>query len=281
METPDDEITQPIDLAALRGELTRKPRRKKLDLYEVTADSMAGDTMPGLVRKHNEDAFACCSKPDGYLSLAIVADGIGGREYGEIASSACVATMIKAWRRFSSGITDTTWENAQDFLIHAVMEANDLVYKTSLQKNVQMGTTLAAIQFADRYAVIANAGDSRVYRLRDHQLELLSTDHTPVAEAVARGELSQEEAEKSPLRHRITRAIGVTEFAVPQLKVVDHKPGDCYLLCSDGLTAHVSDSDIQQEMDSCYDPVQCVDHLMKRTLRGGASDNVTIIAIFA
>ena len=129
METPDDEITQPIDLAALRGELTRKPRRKKLDLYEVTADSMAGDTMPGLVRKHNEDAFACCSKPDGYLSLAIVADGIGGREYGEIASSACVATMIKAWRRFSSGITDTTWENAQDFLIHAVMEANDLVYK--------------------------------------------------------------------------------------------------------------------------------------------------------
>ena len=227
MEIPDNEITQARDLAALRDESIRKPKRKKFDLYEVTADTMAGDTMSGLIRRHNEDAFACCAKPDGYLSLAVIADGIGGRKQGEVASSACVATMIKAWRKFSSKYTDTTWENAQDFLIHAVMDANDLVYKTSLQKNVQMGTTIAAVQFADRYAVIANAGDSRVYRLRDHQLELLSTDHTPAAEAFARGEMTWEEAQVSPLRNRITRAIGVSEFAVPQLRVVDHKPGDC------------------------------------------------------
>jgi protein phosphatase len=161
------------------------------------------------------------------------------------------------------------------------MAANSLVYKAALQKNIQMGTTIAAIQFADRYAVIANAGDSRVYRLRDEQLELLSTDHTPAAEAFARGEMTWEEAQISPLRNRITRAIGVAEFAVPQLRVVDHKPGDCYLLCSDGLTAHVSDSEILQEMASCCDPHQCVDHLMKRTLCGGATDNTTIISIFA
>ena len=281
MENPDNESTQVIDLAALRSEPNKKPKRKKIDLYEVSADCMAGDTMSGLVRRHNEDAFACCCKPDGYLSLAVIADGIGGRKHGEIASSACIATMIKEWRKFSSKYTDTTWENAQEFLIHAVMAANDLVYKTALQKNIQMGTTIAAVQFADRYAVIANAGDSRVYRLRDHQLELLSTDHTPAAEAFARGEMTWEEAQISPLRNRITRAIGVAEFAVPQLRVVDHKPGDCYLLCSDGLTGHVSDSEILQEMDNCYDPTQCIDHLMKRTLRGGAHDNTTIISIFA
>ena len=144
-----------------------------------------------------------------------------------------------------------------------------------------MSKDIADINSCDIENAIANAGDSRVYRLRDHQLELLSTDHTPAAEAFARGEMTWEEAQISPLRNRITRAIGVAEFAVPQLRVVDHKPGDCYLLCSDGLTGHVSDSEILQEMDNCYDPMQCIDHLMKRTLRGGAHDNTTIISIFA
>lgn len=281
MENPDNEITQVIDLAELRGETPRKPKREKLDLYEVSADGMTGDTHHGLVRRHNEDCFACCSKADGHLSLAVVADGIGGREHGEVASSACIATMIKAWRQFTAKYFDTTWENAQEFLVDAVMEANELIYKNSLKAGSQMGTTVAALLFADRYAVIANAGDSRVYRLRNHQLELLSTDHTPVAEAVARGELSEMDAIFSPLRHTITRAIGVSEFAAPQIKVVDHQPGDCYLLCSDGLTIHVSDDEIQQEMEACYDPAQCVDHLMKRALRGGAHDNVTIISVFA
>lgn len=281
MENSESEITQAIDLAALRGEVSSKPKRKKLDLYEVPADNIAGDSVAGLVRSHNEDSFACCTKPDGYLSLAVVADGIGGSEYGEVASSAAVATIIKSWRKFSGKYGDTTWENAQEFLVHAVMDANELVYKTSVQNNVRMGTTLAAVQFADRYAVIVNVGDSRVYRLRDHKLNLLSTDHTPVAEAVARGELSWEAAKDSPLRHTITRAIGVSEFVVPQFRVVDHQPGDCYLLCSDGLTIHIPDEDICQEMDACYDPIQCVEHLITKTLRKGAHDNVTIISIFA
>lgn len=281
MENPDDEITQAIDLAALRGDSPRKPKRKKFDLYEVTAESIAADSLPGLVRKHNEDCFACCTKPDGLLSLVLVADGIGGSEKGEVASSACVASIVKSWRKFSSRYTDTTWENAQMFLFHAIMDANELVYKTSVQQNIPMGTTVAAIQFADRYAVIANAGDSRVYRLRNHELEQLSTDHTPVAEALSRGEISETEAKESPMRHTITRAIGVVEFAAPQVRVVDHLPGDCYLLCSDGLTLHVSDEEIRQEMEACYDPVQCVDHLIKKTLRGGAHDNVTIISVFA
>ena len=280
MENPDDEITQAIDLAALRGEPARKPKRKKFDLYEIHTDSMAADSLPGLVRKNNEDCYACCTKPDGHLSLTIIADGIGGSEKGEVASSACVSSMIKAWRKFSSQFEDTTWENAQEFLVHAVIDANELIYKASLQDKIPMGTTIAAIQFADRYAIIANAGDSRVYRLRNHELEQLSTDHTPVAEALFKGEISKNEAINSPMRHTITRAIGVTEFAAPQIRVVDHQPGDCYLLCSDGLTLHVPDEEIKQEMDACYDPVQCVDHLIKKTLLRGAHDNVTIISIF-
>ena len=88
MENPE-EITQAIDLAALRGEVQRRPKRKKIDLYEVAADSIAADSLIGLVRKHNEDCFACCTKPDGHLALAAVADGIGGSEKGEVASSAC------------------------------------------------------------------------------------------------------------------------------------------------------------------------------------------------
>lgn len=281
METPDDEITQAIDLAALRGEIPRKPKRERIDLYEVSAENISAESLPGLIRKHNEDSFACCTKPDGHLSLAVVADGIGGSEKGEVASSSCVALLIREWRKFSSRYTDTTWENAQEFLSQTLFDANDLIYKDSIKKKIPMGTTVAAIQFADRYAVIANAGDSRVYRLRDHELQQLSTDHTPVAEALTRGEITEQEAMQSPFRHAITRAIGVTEFTSPQFCIVDHQPGDCYLLCSDGLTLHVSDEEIRQDMDACYDPVQCVDHLIKKAYRGGAHDNVTIISIFA
>lgn len=281
MEIPDNETTQAIDLAALRGGVGRKPKKERFDLYAVTSDSMMGDTMPGLVRTNNEDSFICCTKPDGHLSLAVVADGIGGGDYGEIASSASTAAMIREWRKFAKKYVDTTWENAQEFLLHAIAEANSQVYRISLERDIRMGTTVAAIQFADRYAVIANAGDSRVYRLRNHELEMLSTDHTQVAEAVQRGEISLNDAVKSPNRHTITRALGVVEFMAPQIRVVDHKPGDCYLVCSDGLTIHVTDDEIRQEMDSCYDPTQCVDHLMRRTLQAGAHDNVTIISIFA
>ena len=281
METADSETTQIIDLSALRDGSQRKPRKERVDLYEVSADNMAGDSIPGLIRHHNEDNFACCAKPDGHLSLAITADGIGGGEFGEIASFLCVSNMIREWRKFSAKYQDTVWETAQSFLTGSLERTNSLVYQYSCEKGVHMGTTVAAILFADRYAVIANAGDSRVYRLRNNELEMLSTDHTPVAEALSRGEISLEEARRSPFRHTITRAIGVEETLVPQIRIVDHFPGDSYLLCTDGLTIHVPDEEIRQEMEACYDPVQCVDHLLRRALRGGAHDNVTIISIFA
>ena len=168
-----------------------------------------------------------------------------------------------------------------DVLVHAIMDANESVYKIALQKEVLMGTTLAAVLFADRYVLVANAGDSRVYRLRNHTLEQLSIDHTAVAEALALGEITEQEAANSPYRHTITRAVGAGEFIVPQISVTDHLPGDCFLICSDGLTSHLTDEEIAWEMDSCYDPAQCVDHLMKQTMRKGAYDNITIISIFA
>ncbi len=281
MEIPDSEITQAIDLAALRGEVPRKPKREKVDLYEVSAESIFGDSLSGLVRTNNEDCYACCTKPDGHLSLVVVADGIGGGEYGEVASAACVAAMIRNWREFTAQHRDATWEDTQEYLVRAVAEANELVYRSGMEYGVRMGTTIAALQFADRYAIVINAGDSRVYRLRNHELEMLSTDHTPVAESLANGDITPEEAKKSPLRHTITRAVGVVEFLVPQIRIVDHQPGDCYLLCSDGLTLHVSDEEIRNEMDACYDPEQCVEHLIRKTLCGGAQDNFTILSVFA
>ena len=281
MEIRDNEATQIIDLAALRGEAPRKPKKEKIDLYEVTPDNMFGDTIPGLVRPNNEDCFACCARPDGHLSMAVVADGIGGGDCGEIASAACVAGLVRAWRKFSAKYKDVTWENAQKFLADSIEEVGAGIYRDSLKRQIRMGTTVAALLFADRYAIVANAGDSRVYRLRDKQLEQISTDHTVVAEALAKGKIKQEQVESCPFRHAITRAAGLAETVNPQIRIVDHLPGDGYLLCSDGLTLHVPDSEIRKEMDSCYDPVECVEHLIKTTLRAGAHDNVTIISVFA
>lgn len=281
MEIPDSETTQIIDLSVLRGDFQKKPKKQKLDLYEVPADNMFGDSVTGIVRQLNEDCYACCAKHDGHLSLAMVADGIGGRDSGEIASAMCISSVIRSWRTFSGKYSDTTWERAQLFLKNAIDSANGKIYQSANEQNIRMGTTIAALLFADRYAVIANAGDSRVYRLRAGNLEILSTDHTPVAEALEKGEITLEEAEKSPFRHTITRAVGIMESANPQFRVVDHIPGDRYLLCSDGLTLHVPDEEIRTELDSCCDPEQCVEHLIKRTLRGGAYDNATIISVFA
>ena len=281
MDIRDSETTQVIDLAALRGDVPRKPKKEKVDLYEVTSDNMFGDTIPGLVKPQNEDCFACCTKADGHLSMAVVADGIGGGDCGEVASADCIAGLVCAWRKFTAKYPDTTWENAQKFLADSIEEVNSRIYEDSIKRRISMGTTVAALLFADRYAVIANAGDSRVYRLRDKQLELLSTDHTVVAEALANGTIKPELAAVSPLRHVITRAVGIVEAANPQIRVVDHRPGDSFLLCSDGLTLHVPDPEIQREMDSCYDPVECVEHLLKATLRAGAQDNVTVISVFA
>ena len=277
----DSDKTQVIDLAALRGEPPRKPKREKLDLYEVTPDNMFGDTIPGLVRPNNEDSFACCSRPDGHLSMAVVADGISGSDGGELASTACIAGMVRSWRSFTAKYQDTTWENAQRFLSDTIRNVNSAICRDAAKRNVTMGTTVAALLFADRYAVIANAGDSCVYRLRDHQLELLSTEHTVAAEALIKGEITPEQLETFPFRHTITRAVGVSEKEKPQIRVTDHQPGDGYLLCSDGLTLHVPDEEIRREMDSCYEPRECVEHLIRTTLRGGARDNVTIISVFA
>ena len=146
MDIPDSETTQAIDLAALRGEYPRKPKREKFDLYEVSADNVYADSLIGLVRQNNEDCYACCTKKDGHLSMLAVADGIGGSDSGELASSICIAALVRAWRAFTKKYQDTTWEDAQNFLMNAIDTANEIVYRESLLRNNQMGTTVAVLQ---------------------------------------------------------------------------------------------------------------------------------------
>jgi protein phosphatase len=140
-----------------------------------------------------------------------------------------------------------------------------------------MGTTLSAVMLIQDRAVICQVGDSRVYRLRNGELSQVTTDHSWVEESVAAGMMSREEAEKHPYRNMLTRAIGAEEAPVtPDIIEEPIEEGDLFLLCSDGLMAHVEDDQIRQVLEENA-PSRASWKLVQAALAGGGSDNVTVL----
>jgi serine/threonine protein phosphatase PrpC len=200
-------------------------------LLDAFALSVAGR------RSNNEDAI--CARPE--LGLFVVADGMGGYEGGEVASAIAVDAICELVRR-TAGDADVTWPYKIDpersidenEIIVATRLANERIAARRTGLLEQMGSTVAVLRLSEDRAVIGHVGDSRVYRLRDAVLAQLTVDHSLVAQLVANG-MPPEEAERSPWRHVITRALG-TPNADPEVQREPARPGDVYLLCSDGLS---------------------------------------------
>lgn len=208
----------------------------QLDMYAL---SIAGR------RNNNEDAI--CAAPE--LGLFVVADGMGGYEGGEIASALTIDAIHALVRRTASD-ADVTWPYqidpaltvGENELMVATRLANDRIAALRTGALHEMGSTMAAVLFTREHAVIAHVGDSRVYRLRGGALTQLTVDHSLVAQLVANG-MSPEDAERSPWRHVITRALG-TASADPEVSREPAHPGDVYLLCSDGLSEVLEPAEI-------------------------------------
>lgn len=227
----------------------------------------AGVTDVGNVRPSNEDHYLAGG------ALFAVADGMGGLGQGEQASRLAIDVLQRAFT------TDPTAAG----LVEAVAQAN-----TELQRNAAAeagdqvwGTTLAAVarvgKVDDDRLVIVNVGDSRVYLFRDGVLELLSADHSRVADLVRAGEITAAEASDHPERHVLTSAIGVTERVVPSVNHIRPSPGDRLLLCSDGLFNEVSEAVISAALGSGQPPRQVADRLVAQAKENGGSDNVTVV----
>ena len=224
----------------------------------------AASTDPGRRRRHNEDAYVC--EPP----LFAVADGIGGAQAGEVASNLAAAAL-----RDDSG--DGGGRERVEALIQ---EANRRVYlrQTHDATVSGMGTTMTAALVEDGKVWIGHVGDSRAYLVRDGRLEQLTDDHSLVAELVRTGRLSPEEADTHPQRSVVTRALGTDPTVDVDTFSIEARPGDLFLLCSDGLTSMVSDAKILGEIERKRSDLRsAAKGLVRAANRGGGEDNITVV----
>jgi len=233
----------------------------------------AGATHPGQLRDHNEDSYHI----DLELGVAILADGMGGHQAGEVASRIAVDVMME--RLGDHGEEAGTAGACGERLADAVVEANRRVLDTADERPDcrGMGSTLVAACFNnDRYAVV-HVGDSRLYRLRDGDLEQLTEDHSLVQEMIRHGMMSREEAMMSFNKNLITRALGIENHVTAETSEGDLQSGDLFLLCSDGLSDVVDGDHLKAALADCDDLEQCAERLIDLANAGGGPDNITVV----
>ncbi|HXO21311.1 MAG TPA: Stp1/IreP family PP2C-type Ser/Thr phosphatase [Thermoanaerobaculia bacterium] len=237
----------------------------------------------GLTRAHNEDYF----EVDPKNRLYVVADGMGGHSHGEVAAELAVDAIREFIEKTND--RDTTWPFAADsrlarhsnLLKMAVRLAHDKVLGAIRQDGSLsgMGTTVVGFLLEGPTAAIAHVGDSRAYRLRDGRLDQLTQDHTWVHEQVMAGFLSKEQARSHPLKNVVTRALGGESDVLVDVREVEVKPGDLYLLCSDGLTSMLGDADIRERLASGRGLHEICRQLVGDANARGGIDNVTVVLL--
>ena len=242
-----------------------------------------GLTHVGRQRQHNEDNFLV--EDDAHLFL--VADGMGGHAAGEIASRIAVDSIIEFILHTKED--DGTWPHAYDEhykrstnrLMAAVRMANTRVLE-AMRKDARlrgMGTTVVACLADEDTMSVAHVGDSRAYLIRDKNISRITNDHSWVFEQVQAGMLTEAEAEKHPLRNVITRALGGALQVSPDASEIECKPGDVYLLCSDGLTGMVPEDEILRVVMESENVEKACQQLIDEANERGGLDNITAILV--
>ena len=220
----------------------------------------------GKVRKNNEDS--------GYASkdLLVVADGMGGHEAGELASAATISAVVNASDDNSD--VDTVLGHLADAVITSGEYIADVVARN--REFAGMGTTMTALALRDDRVAIAHVGDSRAYILREGELQQLTKDHTFVQTLVDSGQISREQAAVHPRRNLMMRAIDGIHAVEVDLSVREARPGDRFMLCSDGLCGVLDEATIA-EMLSTSELASAVTALIDAALDAGGPDNVTVL----
>lgn len=245
------------------------------------AIDVAGLSDIGLQRKHNEDAFDF----DASAGIMVLADGMGGHQAGEVASEIAVLSMLadlqfhfkKKFQFFSRAKKE-----AEPHIIHkAVHRTNALIYNISQTQPrfTGMGTTLLVSVFSKNKVFVGHIGDSRFYRFRRQQLELLTEDHSIVQAQINCGWMTPEQAKVSSSKNLVTRALGLGEEVELTLNSFEVEVGDIYLLCSDGLTDFVSHHEIAFALNQRVNLQTMAESLIQQTLQQGGKDNISVILV--
>jgi protein phosphatase len=224
----------------------------------------------GKIRSNNQDS--------GYAGrdLFVVADGMGGHAGGDVASAIAVNRIREADREYE------TASEAEFALQSALIAANSLLAETVFEhpELTGMGTTVSALIRVGDQIALAHIGDSRIYLYRDGQLKQVSTDHTFVQRLVDSGRITEEEAMVHPRRSVLMRVLGDVD-ASPEIDtwILDTKPGDRWLICSDGLSGVIKSDDLTSALSSRDAPRQVAEKLIRQSLDAGAPDNVTVVIL--
>jgi protein phosphatase len=225
-------------------------------------------THVGKVRQLNEDNYLVASN----RGLWAVADGMGGHEAGDIASQ----VVINELQAIAAPST------AAELLASceaSMIIANGRLKELSAERNgALVGTTVAVLLVFETFYAVVWSGDSRIYRIRREGIEQISLDHSEIQELVSEGKINAEEARAWPRKNVITRAIGVRDNPELEMKSGLLEAGDIFVLCTDGLTAHVEDYEILA-LAGQHRPQEACDLMLALTLERGAVDNVTVVAV--
>ena len=237
-------------------------------------------TDPGLVRKNNEDALAF----DADIGLCLLADGMGGYNAGEIASSMAVAFIDSELGRWlKERGRQATARDVRRAMEICVENANHSIFNAahSNRQYAGMGTTLVVGVFQDSRLMLGHIGESRCYRLRGSELQQISKDHSLLQEQLDGGLITPEEALVSLNKNLITRALGVEDTVL--LEVNEHRvaPGDLYMMCSDGLSDMISHEGIAAILLGTQTLENKTGQLIIAANQGGGRDNISVVLVHA
>lgn len=248
------------------------------DLQHVRIIS-CGITDVGLKRLDNEDNYLINEE----LNLFVVADGMGGHVGGEYASAIAVNTV----EEIVTSMDGPPGEGEEEMdpvernrfkITHAIRLAGRRIFEKAKEQPEYhgMGTTAVVLVVDDGNAYVAHVGDSRIYMLRDNRIEQVTEDHSLIAEKIRHGLITPEEAKNHRMRNVITRSLGYQEDVEVDLTVRAVKKGDQFLLCSDGLSGHVEDPEMEEHMLN-YRPQEATRRLIELACERGGEDNITVI----
>ncbi len=244
---------------------------------------IATATDPGMVRSHNEDSIGT----DSDIGLAVLADGMGGYNAGEVASGIAVAMLTTEMKQALDshdphGIDGSGEILAEKFVRDNSAKANAAIYQTakSQPQYSGMGTTLVVALFFDNRMTVGHIGDSRLYRLRGDALEQITRDHSLLQEQIDSGMITKEQARYSQNKNLVTRAVGIDPEVETEIHTYPVQRGDIYLLCSDGLSDMVPDEEIHATLTTLQSNLPlAAKQLVQLANDCGGRDNISVILV--
>lgn len=241
-------------------------------------------TDTGRLRGHNEDSVFA----NPLLGLAILADGMGGYKAGEVASGMATTLLSNGLETAFSRKRPHEFDVASGgsyahrFILEEIAASNAAIFQAA-ERHPQyagMGTTLVAALFYDDKVTVAHIGDSRLYRLRDEQFGQITRDHSLLQEQMDRGLITKEDARQSQKKNLVTRALGVDAEADTEIHDYPVRPGDIYLLCSDGLNDMLQDDEIRITLQSLAANLElAARQLILKANESGGRDNISVILV--